>query len=172
MVIVVTGPAGSGKSYLGARLALALGCVFVEGDAFHPSANVDRMRAGIPLTDLHRAPWLAALAAEIRGHLDGGGCAVVACSALKRSYRRALTPAEHADAVRFVYLRADPGLLRARVAVRPDHFFPEELLSSQLADLEPPEADEPVLVVDAADPPDRVVEEIVRGLGLRGGWLR
>jgi gluconokinase len=166
MVIVVTGPAGSGKSYIGARLALALGCPFVEGDAFHPPGNVARMRAGIPLTDVDRAPWLAALAAEIRAHLDGSGC-VVACSALKRRYRRALTPAQHPEAVRFVYLRAEPGLLRARVAARPDHFFPEELLSSQLADLEPPEGGEPVLVVDAADPPDRVVEEIIRGLGLR-----
>lgn len=163
MVIVMTGPAGSGKSFVGSRLAAAAGCAFVEGDAFHPPQNVARMREGTPLTDADRGPWLAALGAEVARRARAGGCVVVACSALKRAYRETLAAAVDAP-LRFVFLRAPAELLRARVAARPGHFFPEELLSSQLDDLEPPSAGEDVLVLDGARPAEALVQEIIRAL--------
>lgn len=163
--IVVMGPAGSGKSLVGARLAAALGWPFYEGDAFHPPANVERMHRGEPLSDADRAPWLAALAATIARCVAGGTPAVLSCSALRRAYREALVPAgAPAGAVAFVYLRADRGLLAARLAARSGHFFPPALLASQLAALEPPAADEPVLTLDAARPPDELVTAVRRAL--------
>jgi gluconokinase len=163
MVIVVMGPAGAGKSLVGARLAAALGWPFHEGDAFHPPDNVARMRAGTPLGDAERGPWLAALAALVAGRVAEGAPAVLTCSALRRAYRRALVPpGAPAGAVRFVYLRADAALLAARLAGRTGHFFAPALLASQLAALEPPgdgapgdrEAG-PVLTLDAARRPTR-----------------
>lgn len=158
MVIVVAGPAGSGKSLVGARLAAALGAAFVEGDAYHPPANVARMRAGLPLGDAERGPWLAALAAVIAGHVAAGTPAVVACSALTRAYRRALLPpAAPRGAVVFVALQVDAAVLQARLAARAGHFFAPALLESQLAAWEPLGGDEPGVTVDADAAPDAVV---------------
>lgn len=160
MVIIVMGPAGSGKSLVGTRLAAALGWPFYEGDAFHPAANVARMRAGLPLGDAERAPWLAALAAVVAECLAAETPAVLTCSALRHAYRRALVPAGSArGAVRFVYLHADAALLAARLAGRSGHFFAPDLLASQLTTLEPPDADEPapVLTLDAAPTPEVLV---------------
>jgi gluconokinase len=173
MVIVVMGPAASGKTTIGSRLAAAVGCPFYDGDDFHPPANVALMRAGLPLGDAERVPWLAALAALIARCVAGGAPAVLACSALRRAYRRTLVAgvAEEARpaAVRFVYLHADPALLAARLAGRPGHFFDPALLPSQLAALEEPEGGDepaPVLTVDAAADPAALVGTIRAKLGL------
>lgn len=175
-VIVVMGPAGSGKSLVGARLAAALDWPFYEGDAFHPPANVARMTQGIPLTDADRAPWLAALADVIARTVEAGSHAVLTCSALKRAYRRALVPdavradATRAGAVCFVYLRTAPAVLAARLAARAGHFVGPNLLESQLATLEPPDASvahaEPaaVLTIDTEAPPDELVDHILSSL--------
>ncbi|GJG85598.1 gluconokinase [Gemmatimonadetes bacterium T265] len=168
-VVVLMGPAGSGKSLVGTRLAVALGWPFYEGDAYHPPANVARMHAGIPLTDADRAPWLAALATIIARAVAADAPAVLACSALKHAYRGALVPAgAPAGAVRFVYLRADPALLANRLAGRPGHFFAPALLASQIATLELPDDAEPapVLTVDAAHAPDGLVGEIRRAFSV------
>jgi gluconokinase len=163
MVVVVMGPAGSGKTTVGRRLAASLGWPFHEGDAFHPPENVALMRAGVPLGDAERAPWLDALAAVIARTLAGGGGAVLACSALRRDYRRRLAPlGRAARSVLFVYLRADPALLEARLAARTGHYFAPSLLTSQLATLEEPGDGEPspVLTLDAAADPDALVAAI------------
>jgi gluconokinase len=169
MVVVIMGPAGAGKSTVGARLAKTLGWDFHDADDLHRPDNVARMRAGLPLRDAERGPWLAAVARLIADHVRGGTPVVLACSALKRAYRRALMPADAAPGdVRFVYLRASPGLLAARLAERRRHFFPADLLVSQLADLEEPGDDEavPVLSVDADAPIGRLVREIRRALAV------
>ena len=172
MVIVVMGPSGSGKTTVGGRLAAALGCPFYDGDDFHPPANVARMRAGQPLGDAERAPWLDTLAELVARTVAEGGAAVLACSALRQAYRRALVArvpeAVRPAAVRFVYLHADPALLAERLAGRAGHFFAAALLPTQLAALEEPDgADEPapVLTVDAAADPDRLVGTIRATLG-------
>ena len=112
MVVILMGPAGSGKTTIGRRLAATLGWPYHEGDDFHPPENVALMRAGTALGDAERAPWLAALAGVVAECIGSGRSAVIACSALKRAYRRALVPdGAPPAAVRFVYLRATPGLL-------------------------------------------------------------
>ncbi len=173
MVIVVMGPAASGKSTIGRRLAAALGCPFHDGDDFHPPENVARMRAGLPLGDAERAPWLAALGALIARCVAGGESAVLACSALRRDYRRTLVAGvperERETAVRVVYLQAGEALLAARLAARPSHFFAPALLASQLAALEEPAGDDepaPVLTVDAAADPGELVGTIRATLGV------
>ncbi len=170
MVIVVMGPAGAGKTTVGVALAAALGWPFHDGDDYHPPANVARMHAGLPLGDAERAPWLAALGALVARCVAGGASIVLACSALKREYRRVLVPeGAAAGAVRFVYLHAAPAVLAARLAARPGHFFAPALLDSQLAALEEPAGrDEPApaLTVDADAPPDRLVGTIRALLGV------
>jgi gluconokinase len=169
MIIILIGPSSSGKTRVGRELAHALGWPFIEGDDFHPPENVQRMKAGIPLGDAERAPWLARLAQVIAERAQAGTSAVFTCSALKRAYRAALlTPATPPHAVRIVYLSASPALLAERLAQRRGHFFPPSLLASQLADLEPPGDNEPapVVSVDAAPPPDEIVKRIVDELSL------
>jgi gluconokinase len=161
VVIVLAGPAGSGKSLVGARLAAVTGAAFVEGDAYHPPANVARMAAGLPLGDAERGPWLAALAAVVAGHLAAGTPAVVACSALTRAYRQALVPPGAAPgAVVFAALAVRPDTLEARLAARAGHFFAPALLASQRAAWEPLAPDEPGGAVDADAPPDVVVGRV------------
>jgi gluconokinase len=170
MVVIVMGPAGSGKTTVGRRLAESLGWPFHEGDAYHPPENVARMRAGIPLDDAARAPWLAALAAVIVRALNDHEGAVLACSALRREYRHALVPADApAGAVGFVYLRAEAAVLAARLAGRTGHYFAPSLLESQLAALEEPGANEPapVLTLDADAEPDALVAAIRSAFGIR-----
>lgn len=169
MVIIIMGAAGAGKTTVGRQLAAALDWPFVDADDVHPPANVERMRAGLPLTDTDRAPWLAALARLVGDAVAEHRSLVLACSALTRAYRRHLVPTDAAaDAVRFVHLHATPALLAARLADRPEHFFPATLLESQLEALEPPGAAEPapVLTLDAAVPPATLVAEIRAALGV------
>lgn len=156
--VLVMGVSGSGKSTAGELLAHRLGWPFLDADDVHPAANIAKMIAGVPLTDADREPWLRAIAAWLaRGYGDGES-AVVACSALKRSYRDLLRAA--APGLRLVYLTGDPDLLSQRVAHRRGHFFPIRLLHAQLRDLEVPGADEDPIVVDAAGPPEKIVDSV------------
>lgn len=134
---VVMGVAGSGKSTVGRLLATQLGWSFLDADAFHPEANVKKMSAGLPLDDDDRRPWLQRLRRVMDAHLNVGTGAVVACSALKRSYRRILGT-ERPD-VALIHLEGTPELLARRLARRRDHFFPPGLLDDQLQTLETPD---------------------------------
>src|SRR5881227_98084 len=129
---VMMGVCGSGKSLIGTELARALGSEFVEGDDLHPPHNVQRMAAGIPLTDDDRRGWLLAIAARLREAKRAGIGLVVSCSALRRSYRDVLRAAGDAD-VRFVYLAGSRALVAERLAKRRGHFMPPTLLDSQFA---------------------------------------
>ncbi|GGK34193.1 gluconokinase [Pilimelia terevasa] len=155
-VTVVMGVAGSGKTTVGRLLADRLRVPYADGDDFHPAANVARMRAGHALTDADRAPWLAALGRWIDARGATGG--VVSCSGLRRAYRDALR--RDRPRVRLVLLTGDPDLLARRIAGRRDHFMAPAMLAGQLATLEPPEPDEPVLQVDVAPPPAVLVARI------------
>lgn len=172
MVIVVMGVAGAGKTTVGRRLAEQLDWPFHDADDFHAPESIASMRGGISLTDEHRAPWLAALAALIGEHVRTGRPMVLACSALSRSHRVALfaeTPrGEKTAEVRIVHLSVGPAVLAERLARRTGHFFPPELLAAQLNTLETPEHDEsfPVITVDASQPLDDVVESIRAELGV------
>lgn len=145
MIIIVMGVSGAGKSTIGRALAEALGCRFIEGDDYHPPANVERMRAGIPLTDADRGPWLDVLAGEIAACKANGEDLVLSCSALKRRYRDRLRAAD--PQLRFVHPHGSPEAIGRRMADREGHFMPPALLDSQFAALEPPDADEPVLTL-------------------------
>lgn len=136
-LVVVMGVAGSGKSTLAAPLASRLGWTFLEADDFHPPSNVERIRSGTPLSDGDRLPWLLALRDRIRQELRGGRGVVLACSALKASYRDIL--ADHGARTEFVFLDPDRDTLRRRLSDRTGHFAGTSILPSQLATLERPE---------------------------------
>lgn len=155
------GVAGAGKTTVGQRLAAALGWPFEEGDRFHPAANVAKMRRGQPLNDRDRAPWLAALRQCIEQRQVAGESAVMACSALKQVYRAGLRGND--DAVRFVYLKADPALLRSRLRQRQGHFMGADLLESQWAALEEPQD---AVTVSAHQDVEAIVAQILRSLGM------
>jgi gluconokinase len=138
------GVSGCGKSTVAGLLAGRLGWDFGEGDDLHPPENVEKMRAGHPLTDDDRWPWLERVATWIREHTDAGRPGLITCSALKRSYRDVLR-GEH---VVFVYLAGTREQIAARLALRHGHFMPQGLLDSQFADLEPPGPDEQALQID------------------------
>jgi gluconokinase len=158
---VIMGVSGSGKSLIGAQLARALDVEFVEGDDLHPSENVTRMAAGIPLTDDDRHGWLVAIAARLRDAKRAGAGLVVSCSALKRRYRDLLRSVGTAD-VRVVYLAGSRAMLAERLANRRGHFMPPALLDSQLAILEEPSPDERAWVCDISQAPDVIVGDLVR----------
>lgn len=161
MVILVMGVAGSGKTTVGGRLARELGWAFHDGDDFHPPANVEKMRSGVPLTDADRLPWLTELRRVIDRCLAAGEDAVIACSALKDSYRRLLGAGR--PGVALVYLRGGAGLIERRLAARQGHFMPPRLLESQLAALEEPAE---ALALDAALDPASLVASVRAHLGL------
>jgi gluconokinase len=153
--IVVMGVAGSGKTTVGSALAARLGLPFADADDFHPPANVAKMRAGRPLDDTDRTPWLDALGEWLTDHTSGG---VVSCSALKVGYRDLLRA--HAPDLTFLHLAGDADVVTARVAARTDHFMPASLVSSQLELLEPLRADEAGMVADLTRPVDDLVDEL------------
>lgn len=161
--VVVMGVSGCGKSTVGAQLAQALGVEYLEGDDFHPPANVARMAAGTPLTDADRAPWLQTLAARLRAaQVQGHGC-VLSCSALKRAYRDLLRSG--ATGLVFVHLTGSATLLAQRMAARQHRYMPPALLASQLATLEPPGGDEgDTITIDIAEPAERIVPAVLARL--------
>lgn len=162
MVIVVMGVSGSGKTTVGRALAAAVGGQFVDADDYHPRENIEKMTRGIPLTDEDRAPWLDVLRELIDEWRTGPEILVLACSALTRWIRQRL--GLDREGVRVVHLEGGEHLLAERMrARRAHHFMPPELLESQLALLERPQR---ALVVDAAQPVDRLVAEIRRALSL------
>ena len=157
------GVSGSGKSTVGTALAARLGRPFADGDDFHPEANVAKMARGEALTDADREPWLAALAEWIESHRLAHRSTVLVCSALKRRYRDALRAAAPRQ-VAFIHLAAPKEVLQGRMERRTGHFMPPELLDSQLATLEPLEADELGVTVDATAPPATIVEKALAAL--------
>ena len=159
MIVIISGVAGSGKTTVGAMLAGRLSWPFADADDFHPAANVAKMRAGIPLTDEDRQPWLQAIGAWMDEHIARGESGVVGCSALKRSYRDEMLGGR--PEARLVFLATDREVLTRRLAARVGHFFPETLLASQLAVLEPPGPDEHVIRVVPADTPAATVDAII-----------
>lgn len=159
MVIVLSGVAGAGKTTIGQALARRLQFEYFEGDDFHPPANRAKMHAGTPLTDDDREPWLLALSALISDLISSGVDSVLACSALRRSYRDLLAR----DGVRFVYLQVPFEVACERLQKRTGHFFEPHLLATQFEALEEPEEG---IAVDAAQPVDGVVEDILRALRL------
>lgn len=160
-IYVIMGVAGSGKTTIGELLARALEIPFVEGDDLHPRANIERMANGIPLTDEDRRPWLLAIAQRLREAEQSGSGLVVACSALKRSYRDLLRSQGTAE-TRFVYLRGSQPTVAERLARRRGHFMPASLLASQFAALEEPGAGEHAAVYDIREAPETIVADLVQ----------
>src|SRR2546423_13889985 len=157
---VMMGVAGSGKSLIGTELARALGTEFVEGDDLPPPHNVQRMAAGIPLTDDDRRGWLIAIAARLREAKRARIGLVVSCSALKRSYRDLLRSLGD-EGLRFVYLAGSRALLAERLAQRRGHFMPPALLDSQLSILEEPSPDERAWVCDISAAPHAIAADLL-----------
>ncbi|KWV59221.1 gluconate kinase [Bradyrhizobium macuxiense] len=158
------GVSGSGKSTIADHLAIRIGWRYEDGDTFHPPSNVAKMSAGQPLTDEDRWPWLRAIADEIDRTCKVSQRAVIACSALKRTYRDILVHGR--DDVRIVFLEGTRDLIAARLAARKGHFMPTGLLASQFKTLEPPTADERPIVVAIDRTVDTIVEDIVSQLNL------
>lgn len=160
MILVIGGVAGSGKTTVGALLAGRLRWRFADSDTFHPEANIEKMRAGKPLTDADRLPWLNAVRGWIDERVEAGHSGVIACSALKRSYRNLLLAGR--PEAEIMMLSVHPSILEQRVRNRADHFFPQSLLDSQFADLEQPSPDEQrVRLVTAEDDPAATAAKII-----------
>jgi len=160
MIVIVAGVSGSGKTTVGAMLAGRLNWPFADADEFHPAANVAKMHAGVPLTDEDRRPWLRAIAAWLDERVAAGESAVITCSALKRSYRELLLDGR--PSAWLVFLSVDPDRLRRRLAIRHGHFFPRQLLDSQLETVEiPTPEEEHVIVIAEKDGPAQTVAQIV-----------
>lgn len=160
--IITVGVSGSGKTTVAEALAERLRWSFVDGDAFHPAANVEKMRSGTPLTDEDRWPWLKAIAAEIARRRAADDRVVIACSALKRAYRNILVDG-HSD-VLLVHMKGSRELIMSRLAPRQGHYFPASLLDSQLATLEEPDASENALSILIDKDVGSIVDEIVAAL--------
>jgi gluconokinase len=165
MIVVVAGVAGSGKTTVGHVLAGRLGWTFADGDSFHPAANVAKMRAGLGLTDADREPWLAAITAWMDDIIDTGQSAVLACSALKRTYRDELLVGRDEAQMMFLVITREQD--EARLEARTGHFFHQPLMASQFADLELP-ADEPRvhMITVGNQLAGQVATEIIKMLGL------
>lgn len=161
--VVVMGVSGTGKTTIGRLVAEALDVPFVEGDDLHPPANVEKMAAGVPLSDADRGPWLRLVAAAMTEHAEAGRGTVVACSALRRAYRDVLRGAQ--GRVRFVHLAVPDEELGRRMAGRRGHFMPASLLESQLATLEPLGADEDGLRLPVHRDPAQTAAAVVEALG-------
>jgi len=162
MIIVVMGVTGSGKTTVGQLLAARLGYLFADADDFHSAANKEKMHKGIPLTDADRLPWLAAMHEQIAKWVGSKQDAVLACSALKQSYRQQLWSGPEA---KFVYLKGSYELIAQRLRARKGHFADEHILAGQFADLQEP-TDSDAIVVDISKMPGEIVDEICRRLGL------
>lgn len=160
MIILLMGVSGVGKTTVGQALAAQLGWPFADADDFHSAANVAKMRAGIPLTDADRAPWLHFSRAAIEGWLTAGRSVVLACSALKQSYREQLMVGPE---VKLVFLHADIDLIAQRMVARHSHYMKPDLLQSQFDALEAPRD---ALSLDAARPVPELVAAIRASFGI------
>jgi len=150
--VVVMGVSGCGKSCVGESIANHVGGYLIEGDQFHPPANIEKMSAGIPLNDDDRADWLARLGQELISALKSHPHPVLTCSSLKRKYRERLR--EAVPGLGFVFLELSREEAAQRVGNRPGHFMPASLIDSQFATLEPPHGEPSTLVLDATQPID------------------
>lgn len=166
--IVLMGVAGSGKTSVLHEIHRKIGWSIAEGDAFHPEANVAKMASGVPLTDEDRWPWLDRIVTWTSVEDAAGRNTLVTCSALRRAYRDRLREAP--GRTEFVHLVGTPGLLAERIAARTDHFMPPALLPSQLATLEPLDADEAGIFVDIAPSTSEIADEIIQRLGLEPAY--
>ena len=160
--IIIMGVSGAGKSTIGQALAERLGFAYEDGDAYHSQANIDKMHAGVPLTDEDRWPWLRAIAAAIDAKVDSGIPVVIACSALRRVYRDVLVHGR--SDVQIVYLKGTEGLIARHLKDREGHFMNPSLLDSQFEALEEPAADEPAVTVDVDQPVASIVRDIMNKL--------
>ncbi len=160
MVVIVMGVVGAGKTTIGRLLAEQLGWQFADADDFHPLSNVEKIRHGIALNDADRQPWLESLRSKIASWISEDIDAVLACSALKQSYRHEL---QIGPEVHFVYLKGTPNLIAERLRARHGHFADEQILASQFDDLEEPRG---ALIVDIAESTERIVTIIRKRLGL------
>lgn len=156
--IVVMGVAGCGKSSVGAAIAFRSGGRLIEGDAFHPNANIKKMSAGIPLDDDDRAGWLVLLGKELQATLKTGERPILTCSALKKRYRDTLRHA--VPDLGFVFLELTPEEAARRVNARPGHFMPASLIDSQFAALEPPIGEALTLPLDATLPVEHLAMQV------------
>jgi gluconokinase len=161
-IVIVMGVSGSGKTTVATALAQYLGWPFKDGDELHPPANIAKMRAGHPLDDGDRGPWLEAIAEWIDKWREARSCGVITCSALKRRYRELLTKGR--AEVRIVYLHGDRSPIAARLAARTGHFMPSKLLDSQFAALEEPGLDEHAIRVEIDQPVSDIVAKIAAEL--------
>ncbi len=159
LAVVIMGVSGAGKTVVGRRLAEALGADFIDGDDLHTDSARAKMTSGHRLTDDDRWPWLDRIAAALREGLSRNVATIVACSALRRVYRERLR-AGVGGGLRFVYLKADRDLMRARVAGRHGHYMPASLVDSQFATLEPPDGEPDVIVM----PADAELDAAIPGL--------
>ena len=164
-MIIISGVSGAGKTTVGKLLARELGWRFIEGDDFHPAANIEKMRSGHPLTDKDRWPWLEQLRQQIERSFSAGENAVLACSALKRAYRDHLRVS---DKVKFVFLRGDYAVVEKQLRSRYEHFMDANLLQSQFDDLEEPQPDEDVLTIELERTSEDIAKRIKAKLNLQG----
>lgn len=162
--LIIMGVCGCGKTLIGERIAAAVGGIFEDADNFHTDAAREKMRAGTPLTDDDRWPWFDKLRARIEAMRDTTSCYVLACSALRHSYRERLRTGDTADALTFIYLDGSFQLIESRMAQRRGHYMPISLLHSQFAILETPTPDE-ALRVSIDDEPNGIVTAVLAGLG-------
>jgi gluconokinase len=160
VIIVVMGVTGAGKTTVGRLLAQELGWEFADADDFHPESNVEKMRAGIPLNEDDRRPWLERLRAEILRYDGEGRDLVMACSALKKDYRKMLAAG---PGIKFAYLKGSAELIAERLRERRGHFAGEKILAGQFADLEEPDA---AVVADIGGTPEEIVRAVREGLGI------
>lgn len=160
--LVVMGVSGTGKTSLAEALTQEFGLTFAEGDDLHPASNIDKMSAGIPLTDEDRAPWLNLIASWMTEQAQAGNNTIVTCSALKKSYRDTLRTAQ--GSVVFVHLAGDKETIAQRMQLRTDHFMPVSLLDSQFATLEHLEKTEQGIVVDVAGSKSEVAQAAIDGI--------
>lgn len=162
------GVSGSGKTSVGELLGQRLGFPFIDGDDFHPAANVEKMSAGIPLTDEDRWPWLDILGAKIGELARGEGGVIAAASSLRKIYRERMTEAAELK-ILFAHLDGPAQIITERMAKRTDHYMPLSLLDSQIATLEPPDEDENAIAVTIDGTVEEIAASIMLALDLQGG---